>query len=286
MGEKIFDVLNTIFLLMLALLTLYPFWHVLLGSIMPYEDAVKNTIRIFPTRITFDAFAYVLSTAKLMQASWVSIYTTLITTVYQMFVTSMIACVLTKKELPGRNLIFTMILITMFFSGGLVPYYLLIKSLNLIDNILVLIIPYAVNTWWIFVLISFFKELPKELEESAKIDGAGYFRTYIQIIMPLSMPALATIGLFTAVSKWNDWFAPMLFLNNAKLWPLTLVLREIIVNSETDITKSISLNIDKYMSQENIKMAVIMISVLPIIIVYPFVQKHFVKGVLIGSVKN
>lgn len=285
-GEKTFDIINTMFLIGLAIFTLYPFWHVLIGSLVPYEEAVKSVIRIFPKKITFDAFAYVLSTPKIMSAGGISIFTTLTATVYQMFFTSMIAYVLTKKEMPGRKLIFGMIIITMFFGGGLVPYFLLMKNLNLIDNILVMIIPYAVNTWGIFVLVTFFKQLSGEIEESAKIDGAGYFRTYISIIMPLSMPALATIGLFTAVNKWNEWFAPMLFVNNSKLWPLPLILREIIVNSQTDMTKGLSMELDKFMSQENIKMAVIMISIIPILMIYPFAQKYFVKGVMIGSIKS
>lgn len=284
-GEIIFSTLNYTLLILLAIITLYPFWHVLVGSLLPYSEAVKSTIRIFPTKITLDAYKYILSTIEVIRSFGVSIFVTLTTTVYQILVTAMISYVLTKKDLPGRNLIFNLILITMFFGGGLVPYYLLIKNLGMIDNILVLIIPYAVNTWWIFVLKTFFNTLPMEIEESAKIDGAGYMRVFFQIILPLSLPSLSAVALFTSVDKWNEWFAPMIFLNDSTKWPLTLVLRDILVKSSTDMIGT-GFNSKSFMSQENIKMGVIMVSIIPILMVYPLVQKNFVKGVMIGAVKS
>jgi putative aldouronate transport system permease protein len=283
---RIFDCLNIGFLLFMALITLYPFWHVLVGSIMPYEEAIKSSLHLFPRKITFEAYDYVFSKDTIVKSLLVSLLITVGGTLYQLLITAITAYPMIKQDLPGRSAIFLFIIFTMFFGGGLIPYYLLIKNLGLVNNLAVMIIPAALSTYNIIVLKTFFQGIPIELEESAKIDGAGYMRIFFQIILPLSVPALTTIGLFIAVGQWNNWFTPMLFLNDKNLWPLAMVLRDILINNNMELTRGGSFVSEEFMLGDTIKNAVVMVSVVPIIIVYPFIQKHFVKGVMIGSIKS
>lgn len=285
-GEKIFDRFNVIFLVLLSIVMLYPFWYVLVQSFMPYSEIIKSNFYIIPKKITFEAYRYVFSNASLLSGLYYSIFVTVVGTIYQLLITSMAAYAVTKKDLPGRDLFFIMVIITMFFGGGLIPYYLVIRQLGLINNIMVLVIPAAISSWNLILMKEYFKSLGTEMEESAKIDGAGYFRIFFTIILPLSGPILSTIALFIAVGHWNNWFGPILFLNDKRNWPIAALLRDILVAGNTDLTKSRGYVQKEFLLQTQIKMAVVMISVIPIIIVYPFVQKYFVKGVMIGSVKG
>jgi len=286
LSGKIFDVCNVIFLIFTAIVTLYPFWYVLVGSILPYEESLRSPFHLFPRKVTWEAYSYVFSKDTLLRSMLVSVFVTAAGTIYQLLITAITAYPLIKTDLPGRTFILLFIVFTMFFGGGLIPYYLLIKNLGLVNNLLVMIIPAAVNTYNMIVLKTFFQSLPADLEESAKVDGAGYMRIFFQIILPLSIPALATIGLFIAVGQWNNWFTPMLFLNEKSLWPLAMVLRDILINNNLELARSGSYVNKEFMLADTIKNAIVMVSVIPIIIVYPFVQKHFVKGVMIGSIKS
>ncbi|MBP1993131.1 carbohydrate ABC transporter permease [Paenibacillus eucommiae] len=283
---KIFDVLNIIFLIVMAFIMLYPFWHVLVGSVLPYEEAIKTRFNFFPRNFSFEAYKYVFSKKTILMSVIVSVFVTVAGTLYQLFVTAIAAYPLTKQDLPGRSAIFLFIIFTMFFGGGLIPYYLLIKSLGMVNSLAVMIIPAAFSTFNMIVLKTFFQNIPVDLEESAKIDGAGYMRVFFQIILPLSVPALATIALFIAVGQWNNWYVPMLFLNDKDLWPLAMVLRDVLINNNMELTRSGSFVSKEFMLGDTIKNAIVMVSVIPIIIVYPFIQKHFVKGVMIGSIKS
>lgn len=282
----LFDAANVLFLLGLALATLYPFWHVLIGSIMPYEESIRSVIHLFPKQPTFEAYRYVFSKDTLVSALLISILVTVAGMLYQLFITAITAYPLIKQDLPGRTMIFIYIIFTMFFGGGLIPYYLLIKSLGMVNSLAVMIVPAAISTYNMIVLKTFFQNIPLELEESAKIDGAGYMTIFFRIILPLSVPALATIGLFIAVGQWNNWYTPMLFLNDKELWPLAMVLRDILINNNMELTRGGSFVSEEFMLGDTIKNAVVVVSVIPIILVYPFIQKHFVKGVMIGSIKS
>lgn len=285
-GEKLFNAFNIIFLCMVAVVMIFPFWHVLVQSVLPYEEAVKSSIHIIPKKLSFEAYKYVFTNGQLLNGLYISIIVTVLGTVYQLLITTMTAYSLTKKDLPGRNIILTMIIITMFFGGGLIPYYLLIKSIHLVDNILVMILPAAISTYNMIVVKTFFNTLPIEMEESAKIDGAGYIRIFFYIILPLSVPVLSTIGLFIAVGQWNSWYTPMLFINDKKLWPIALHLRDILIDNNTEFTRQSGYKPKEFLLANSIKMAVVIISVIPVVIIYPFVQKHFVKGVMIGAIKS
>lgn len=283
-GSTIFDIFNYILLFLLAFSTLYPFWYVLVKSIVPFNVLINSKFLIIPREITFDAYKYIFSTDKMLNSLVISIEVTVIATVYQLAVTAMAAYALSKRDLPGRKLIFGMIIFTMFFSGGLIPSYLLNKSLGLINNMLVMILPGAVSTYNLIVMRSFFESLPAEIEESARVDGASYMYIFTKIVIPCSMSSVATIGLFIAVAVWNSWYTPMLYLNKRELWPMALVLRDILVNSETDNIAS-GYQSSNYMLSDSVKMATVVVAIVPIIIVYPFLQKYFVKGVMVGAVK-
>ncbi|OXM14402.1 carbohydrate ABC transporter permease [Paenibacillus herberti] len=286
LSGKIFDAVNIVFLALLAIITLYPFWHVLVGSVLPYEEAIKSSFNLFPTKWTFEAYEYIFSKDTILQSLLVSVLVTVLGTLYQLFITAITAYPLIKQDLPGRSAIFLFMVFTMFFSGGLIPYYLLIKNLGMVNSLAVMIIPAALSMYNMIVLKTFFQSIPVELEESAKMDGAGYMTVFFRIILPLSIPSLATIGLFIAVGQWNNWYQPMLFLNDKDLWPLAMVLRDILINNNTNATASFSAMNEQFMLADTIKYAIVMVSVIPIIIVYPFIQKHFVKGVMIGSIKS
>jgi ABC-type sugar transport system, permease component len=286
LSGKIFDFANILVLILLAIITLYPFWHVLVGSVLPYELAVKSGINLFPTKWTFEAYGYVFSKNTILQSLLVSLFVTVLGTLYQLFITAITAYPLIKQDLPGRSIIVLFMVFTMFFSGGLIPYYLLIKNLGLVNHIAVMIIPAALSMYNMIVLKTFFQSIPLELEESAKMDGAGYLTIFFRIILPLSIPSMTTIGLFIAVGQWNNWYQPMLFLNDKEMWPLAMLLRDILINNNTNITASASAVNEQFMLADTIKDAIVMVSVIPIVIVYPFIQKHFVKGVMIGSIKS
>jgi len=283
-GGRVFEVFNYVFLTLVAFTTLYPFWYVLLKSILPFEEAIKSKFLIIPTGFTMDSYKYVLSTDRFTNSLFVSIGVTILGTVYQVLITSLTAYAFTKKDLPGRNILFNIIIVTMFFGGGLIPTYLLYKSLGFIDNPLVMILPHAISTYNMVVMKSFFTSIPYEIEESARIDGASYFKIFFRIIMPLSLSSFATIALFVAVSLWNSWYGPMLYLNDKKFWPMALVLRDILVKTDMNSMQGEYVS-ESMMLSESVKMATVIVAIVPIIIVYPFVQKYFVKGVMVGAVK-
>lgn len=283
----LFDVILTVVLLFLAFITLYPFWYVVVKSLLPMETALADKFALWPGEISLDAYSYVFSSKELLGGFAISVLVTVSVIVYQLTVTSLAAFALSKKDLPYRKIIFGFVVVTMFFGGGLIPYYLQIKRLGLIDNMLVLILPHGITAYNLIIMKSFFENIPKELSEAAEIDGAGYVRIFFRICLPLSGAVLATIGLFVGVGAWNNWYPAMLYLNDRTKWPIAMFLREILINSATEISGADSaIFADKFMLSESIKMAVIVVSMIPIVMIYPFVQKFFVKGVMLGAVKS
>jgi putative aldouronate transport system permease protein len=254
---------------------------------MSYGEAVRPGVHWFPKNITFDAYALVFANGKIVNGLFVSVAVTAANAAYQLMLTALAAYALTKKDLPGRQFLFLLMIVPMYFRGGLIPDYLLIKRLGLINNLLVMILPFGASAYNVIVMRSFFSELPVEMEESATIDGAGYFRIFFRMILPLSTPVVATIALFISVAQWNNWFTPMIYLNRPEQWPLALVLRDILFNSSAEQAMKNSAYVSKdYMLEDSLKMAIVVVSILPIAVVYPFVQKYFVKGVMLGAVKT
>jgi len=282
------DLLLTTFLILLALITLYPFYNVLIVSGANTVAVAKHTPYILPYVWDWTGYKTILKDAAFFRALLVSLFVTIVGTVINMLLSVTGAYVLSRKELAGRKFFLKMILFTMLFSGGLVPTYLVIKNLNLINNIWVLIFPTAISTYYLLIMKNYFLTLPDSLIEAAKIDGAHELTILVRIIVPISLPFMATFALFYFVERWNEWYHAMLYINKTSLQPMQIYLREILVNMNTQLSAMAQQMMGKTQKvfTTSIQMATIIITALPILCVYPFVQKHFVKGIMVGGVKE
>lgn len=287
--KNVFDIINFLLLAILTLITVFPFYYVILISVANYADVQKQLVYIFPTSINFSAYKLVFSEKMFLNAFFVSTFITVVGTTLSIIFSTAAAYTLSKKVVPGQKGMFTFILIPMFFSGGLIPYYLTIKNVGLIDTIWVLIIPGLISSFYLILLKNFFEDLPASIEESAKIDGANDLYILYKIVLPTSAPVIATISLFYAVDKWNEYFAALLFITNRNLYPLQLVLREVILDFTQIMASAMGAQIARSNSAtytQALQMAIITVSTIPIFCVYPFLQKHFTKGIMFGSVKE
>ncbi len=278
---SVFDYVNYAIMLLLMLITFYPFWIQLVISISTKEAYFSSVFHLIPVSFSLDTYKYAFSEPMITRATAISVLVTVLGTSLSLLLTSMGAYPLSKKSLKGRNVIFFLIVITMFFDGGLIAWYILINSLGLSNTILAFFIPGAVSTYNLILMKNYYTKIPESLEESAKVDGYNDIRIFFLIILPSSKPIFATITLFYSVSFWNDFFTPMLFTTNNKLYPLSLVLRNLIVSSQNMHAKSLEFQIS-----DMVRGAVIVISIVPIMLVYPFIQKHFVQGIMLGAVKE
>lgn len=281
-GGKIFDACNAGFLIFVAVITLYPMWHELMLSLSSMEESMRGGAFLWPRDFTLTAYRSVLGSSYIWVAFANSTITTVAGTAIGVLLTAMTAWPLTKREMPAQNAIAFLVLFTMLFSGGIIPTYILVKSLGLINSLWSLILPTAISAFNVIVMMSFFKGLPVELEDSAMIDGANPIRTFFAIIMPLSKPVLATIALWEAVGIWNNYMQALMYLNDKSKYTLPLMLRDVINGQVTaqmtgELTGS---------SVESVVAATIIVALVPIVCVYPFLQKYFVKGVMIGSIKS
>jgi putative aldouronate transport system permease protein len=287
-SEYIFDNVNIVIMLIICAVTIYPIWYVIVNSLNDGVDAMKGGIYWWPREFTFENYKAVFGTPGIVTAFGVTIAKTVIGTVIHVFFTAMVAYAISRRDLYGRNLYMIIGIITMFFSGGLIPYFLLIRDLGLFDNFLVYIIPTMFNFFHLIIFVSFFRELPTSLEEAAKIDGANDFLIFIKVIIPLSMPVIATIALFQGVYQWNDYFAGVIFVNNPDLQPIQTYLYKVVAESSSNqmMMNAPGTVATKTVTSQSIKLATMVVTTLPIMLVYPFLQKYFVKGMLIGSVKG
>ena len=284
---NVFDCVIIVVLVLLSLIMLYPFWHELMYSFSDPVEAATGGMFLWPRGFNLKSYWSVLRNKSVWTGFRVSIIVTLIGTVSGVLFSAMLAYPLSKKEMPGRNLLVSMIFFTMLFSGGMIPNYLLIKELILSDRYGALILPGFLSAWNIFIMKNSFSGLPASLEESARIDGANDITIFFRIVMPLSKAVLATIALFTAVGYWNDYFSTVLYIISKDRWSLQAVLREILSNAQSAMSSTgISVRAEEAISSETVKAATVMVATVPILLVYPFVQKYFIKGVMIGSVKG
>ncbi|MBW4084548.1 carbohydrate ABC transporter permease [Paenibacillus sp. S150] len=288
-SKKISDILMDagiyLFLIAMGLITLLPFANVLSKSVSEEWAITSGRVGIIPVGFQLDTLKFVVTSSQFLHALLVSVLVTLVGTLLSLLVTAMTAYPLSKRELPGSSALIVMFIFTMMFSGGIIPNYLLIRQLGLINHLGSLVLPALINVFNMLVIKSYFESLPESLEESAKLEGARNYTILFRIILPLSAPVLATIGLFYAVSFWNDYFNPMLYINSTSLKPLQLYLQDIVMNADTS---SVNRSADDMMNvtAEGIRAATVIASTVPILLVYPFLQKYFIKGVLIGSVKG
>ena len=261
---------------------LYPFLNVIAYSLSGYNAVLSGRVTFYPIDFTLDAYKQILGRSQIWMSMKSTVIVTVLGTFLSLFLTVCAAYALSRDYLPGRKFFTGLILFTMYFSGGMIPTFLVVKQLGLYDTLAALFIPQSVNVFNFIVMRTFFRELPKELEEAARIDGASDIQTLARIILPLSLPIIATIGLFYAVGYWNSYFAPLIFLSNEKLQPIQLYLRSILITSEVQAS---GMGLDAILMNEQMKYAVIVIACFPIMVLYPFIQKYFEKGVLIGAVK-
>ncbi|MHB1134150.1 MAG: carbohydrate ABC transporter permease [Chloroflexota bacterium] len=281
-GDRVFNLFNYALLTLIALATIFPFWDSFVTSIIPFEDYVTNRVHLFPTRLDLSTYNFLLNLPELWRSYGVTVFVTVVGTAISMFGTVLAGYAL-SKNFKGRTIITFLILFTMVFSGGLIPNYIIVRSLGLMDSVWALILPGAISTYNLIVMRSFFQNLPSELEDAAKIDGCSELGTLVRIVLPISKPVLATIGLFYAVGYWNAFFNAIMYLGDRANWPLQLFLRAMLFESEAAFLSGSS---DPYLFGAPIKMAAVMVAVLPIAAIYPFFQRYFVKGMLLGAVKE
>lgn len=288
-SEKIFHACNYMLLIGLSLLFLIPFLSVLATSFVSEAEAAKRGAFILLPQ-TFDLTAYKMIFSKsslLLNAYKITIFRVIVGTLLNLLFTSMLAYGLSKRSLPGRNLIVTIVFLTMIFSGGLIPTFLLIDNLGLRNSIWVMVIPSLISAWNMFIMRTFFMNIPQEIEESAIVDGANPPTILLKIIFPLALPSFATIGLFYAVGHWNAWFDAAIYMDDVRKMPLQMVMRNILLSGVmTDQESSPGQLYESLPPPQTIKSAVIIVCTLPILLIYPFIQKYFVKGAMIGSVKG
>lgn len=286
-GEKVFDLFNIIFMVIAIVITLYPFWHIVMYSLSDVKLAATGGVFLWPRGFSSDTYRLVLQNGSILTGFRVSFIVTLVGTAIATFFTATTAYPLSKGNLRGRTLFTFMIFFTMLFSGGMIPGYILVRSLGMFNTLSALIIPPAINAWNFFIMRNFFAALPDELEESAKMDGASDLRVFFTIVLPLSKAVMATIALFKAVQYWNDFFSTVLYILDRDKWALQAVLRQFISNFNVAVQQEgIDATSNINVTPATMTMATIVVTTLPIVMVYPFVQKYFVKGVMIGSIKG
>ena len=269
-----------------ALSIIYPFYNAVLVSFVPNTVYLRHQgIMIIPPKITLDAYEFTFKSSLIWTGYKNSILVTFFGTSYNMILTVLCAYAMTKP-FPGRKYVRFIIVFTIYFSGGLIPYYLLIRSLNIMDTIAVMVLPMGLNIMFMLIISDYFLSLPPSLEESAKIDGAGDFTVLIRIILPLSLPLLATFTLYYAVDRWNEWYHAMLFVKSVKNWPLQNVLRTIINDVNFMATQNIPGQQRPDIKGDSIKMSSIIVSMVPMMCLYPFLQRYFLSGLTLGAVKE
>ena len=281
--DYLFDGLNLIFLLFVVFITVYPFWYILVGSFSPITQIIREGLLLWPEEFRLDAYQTVLKNPLIPRSYGNTIFITVVGTSFSMVLTILGAYALSKKYLPGKTFLTLMVIITMLFNGGLIPTYLTVKGLGFGDSLWTLIIPSALSPFNMIVMRNFMAGVPASLEESASIDGASHWTILSRIYLPLSMSVIATIALFYAVGYWNAFFNAIIYISNKDFWPVQVILREALVAGRTD-----DLMRDGVVSSppETMKMALVIITVVPILLVYPFIQKYFVKGIMVGSLKG
>ncbi|MFN2747567.1 MULTISPECIES: carbohydrate ABC transporter permease [Bacillus] len=285
-GSRLFDILNYSFLAGFGLVCVLPFIHVIAASFATVEEVISKKFILIPTTFSLEAYKYIFSTDIVYRSLIISILVTAAGTAVSMFLSSLMAYGLSRRELAGRRVLMFLVVFTMLFSGGMIPTFLVVKTLGLLDSYWSLILPTAINAFNLIILKNFFQNIPDSLEESAKMDGCNDLGIFFRIILPLSLPAIATISLFYAVTYWNTYMQAILYLNDSTKWPIQVLLRQIVIVSSGMQGDMTEMGAASPPPEQTIKMAVIVVATIPVLLVYPFIQKHFAKGALLGSIKG
>ena len=287
LGSKIFDIINVIVMFGLMLITFYPMVHILFASFSGGNALLAHTGLLFwPVDFSLEGYKMVFKDPRIVKGYMNTLFVVLVGSSISLVLTALGAYFLSRKNVMLQTPVMLYIIFTMFFSGGMIPFYFTVKQLGLYNSLWSLILPTAMNTFNLIIMRTGFSSIPDSLEESAKLDGAGHLTILFRIVLPLSMPVIAVIILYYAVEKWNAWFHAMMFIQDRVKYPLQLVLRGILLSNDTAAMTGGVGTVDQEAIGESIKYGVIIVATLPILVVYPFLQKYFVKGVMVGAVKG
>ncbi len=286
MGDRIFDAIVYAILVVVFLIVFFPLMYVVSTSFASARELALNKFLIFPKHPTLEVYQYIFSTSTFLRSMIVTIVITVVGTLVNLVMTCLMAYPLSRKALPGRSVIMTAVTFTLVFSGGMIPMYLVVNSLGLIDTYTSLILPGAISSFNLILVKNFFQEIPESLIDAAQIDGSSEMNTLARIVLPLSKPALATFTMFYAVGHWNQFMQPLLYLNDSKKWTIQILLRQIVLMSQSGVGDEDAMPPGFVLPVKSLKMACIVVSTLPIIAAYPFMQKYFDKGVMSGSIKG
>lgn len=285
--NRVFNIVNIAIMSLFALIIIVPVWTIVVDSFTnPASLSTTAEFRLFPKEFSLENYKVVFADASIWSAFIISVLKTVIGVTTHVFFTAMVAYGMSKSYLMGRKFYTAIGIVTMFFGGGMIPTYLLIKSLGLLNSFWVFIIPALFSYYDMIILMNFFREIPPSLEESAKIDGAGVWSVFLKIALPLSKPAICTIALFNGVYQWNDYMTTKLYINSKALYPIQMKLYEIIVQQQAQTMKPTTGSVIIPTTSQSIQLATIVIATVPIILVYPFLQKYFLSGMMVGAVKE
>ena len=286
-GDKIFYTINIIVLLILTLIVLYPVYFIVIASFSDPDAVLAGKVVLYPMNITFEGYSKILERTDIWRGYGNTILYTALTVVLSLLVTVPAGWALSRKTLPGKKAFMIYFIIPMFFGGGLIPFYNVVSSLGLVNTIWAVVLPSILSVWNLFMTKTFFESsIPSSLIEAATIDGAGSFRIFGSIVLPLSKAIIAVMALYYAVGQWNSYFNAMIFLQDETLYPLQLVLKEILIASESTTGGSGETILQQYRLANQLKYVSVIVSSVPVLCLYPFVQKYFAQGVMIGSLKE
>ena len=289
--DQALQILIYLIIIALCLIILLPCLNVVALAFNDGADAARGGVWFWPRQFTMDNFKEVFKDGSITTAYVITIARTVIGTFLSLMVTTLAGYALKQEDLPGRKILTMLITFTMLFGGGMIPTYIQYKNLHLLNSFWVYVVPSLVSVTYLLMVRTFFEGIPDSLEESAKLDGCGFFQTYLKIMLPLSKPVIAVVGLYTAVNHWNDWFAGAFYVNDTKLWPVQTVLQQMLtkaMNSQQEVTSVAQALAHNTVSvtSDSLKMAAVVVTTVPILCVYPFVQKYFAQGAMIGAVKG
>lgn len=284
-GDKVFTLINGLLLGIISIVTIFPLYYVFVVSFTDPAEFLQKKFVLFPQHWSLDSYKYLLSSDAFLRSLGNSVFLGVVGTACSLVVTAALAYGISRKRLRGRKIYMIGILLTILFSPGIIPQYIVVRQIGLIDSIWSLIIPALASGWNVILMKGFFDSIPAELEESAQIDGCNDIGIWVRIILPLSLPSLAAFGLFYAVGYWNAYFSALMYLNDAAKWPIQVLLQNMLLSANnSDLAISTTTSVAP--PSETLQMAAVVIATLPILAVYPFLQKHFAKGAMVGSVKG
>lgn len=286
-GDTVFYSINGVFLFLLALIVLYPVYFIVIASFSDPDAVLGGKVVLFPVGLNFEGYTKIMERTDVWQGYWNTIVYTLMTVVFSLLVTVPAGWALSRKTLPGKKFLMMFFIVPMFFGGGLIPFYNVMSSLGLVNTIWAIVLPSILSVWNLFMTKTFFESsIPSGLIEAAKIDGAGHFYTFGAVVLPLAKAIIAVMALYYAVGQWNSYFNAMIFLQDETMYPLQLVLKEILIASESTVGGSGETILQQYRLANQLKYVSVIVSSVPVLLLYPFVQKYFAQGVMIGSLKE